>query len=256
MQVALTHKVSPNINRCELTYRGRELISYELAGRQHEAYCQLLRDCGLEIIELSVNRDYPDSTFIEDTAVVFDEIAIMANFGVESRRGEVKGIEPALAKYRRIARIQSPATLDGGDVLQVGRRVFVGLSLRTNEAGIQSLKGFLEPFGYHITPVVLRDCLHLKSACTALGDETLLVNPHWLDLRPFADFRTIRVPDGEPWAANALWINDTVLMHSGFSQTIKILRDEGFTVETTDISELLKAEAGMTCSSIIFKRLK
>ena len=252
---ALTHIVSPNINRCELTHRIREPIDYDRAAEQHEAYCQLLRDCGLEVIELSVNRDYPDSTFIEDTAVVVDEIAIMANIGVESRRGEVKGIEPELAQYRTIARIQSPATLDGGDVLQVGRRVFVGLSPRTNEAGIESLKRFLEPFGYHITPVRLKECLHLKSACTALAEDTLLVHSQWLDLDPFEDFRIVHVSADEPWAANALLMNEMVLMHSGFSKTIEIARAEGYTVKTTDISELLKAEAGMTCSSIIFKHL-
>ena len=254
MLIALTHIVSPNINQCELTYRDREPIHYERSMDQHDAYCQLLWDCGLEVVELTVNLEYPDSTFIEDTAVVVDEIAIMANIGIESRRGEVEGIESELAKYREIVHVKPPATLDGGDVLQIGKSIFGGLSPRTNEAGIQSLKGFLEPFGYNIVPVKLKDCLHLKSACTAIGEDTLLVNSHWLDLDSFTDFRIIHVPEDEPYAANALWINDTVLMHSGFSKTIEIARSEGFTVKTTDISELLKAEAGITCSSIIFRQ--
>ena len=251
--IALTHIVSPKINQCELTHRNREPIDYNLAVKQHEAYCQLLGDCGLEVIELSVNREYPDSTFIEDTAVVVDEIAVMANIGVASRRGEVNGIELELAKYRKIAHIQSPATLDGGDVLQVGKRVFVGVSPRTNEAGIESLKRFLEPFGYQITPVRLKDCLHLKSACTALAEDTLLVHASWLGLDPFESFRIVHVSADEPWAANTLKVNDIIVMHSGFLKTIRRVEAQGFTVIATDISELLKAEAGMSCSSIIFR---
>ncbi|UCE17686.1 MAG: dimethylargininase [Gemmatimonadota bacterium] len=253
--IALTHIVSPNISQCEVTYRNREPIDYDRAVKQHEAYCQLLRDCGLDVIELSVNRDYPDSTFLEDTAVVVDEIAIMANLGVASRRGEVNGVEQELAKYRKIRRIEPPATLDGGDVLKIGRDIFVGLSPRTNEAGIQSLKRFLAPFGYKIIPVILKDCLHLKSACTTLDKKALLVNASWLDLEPFSNFRIIQVPEDESEAANALRVNDTIFMHSGFSKTVQIARAEGFAVKTTDISELLKAEAGMTCSSIIFEHL-
>lgn len=250
--IALTHIVSPNINQCELTHRKREPIDYDRAVEQHEAYCHLLRDCGLHVTELSVNQDYPDSTFIEDTAIVFDEIAVMANIGVESRQKEVNGIEPEIAKYRDIVRISPPATLDGGDVLQVRECVFVGFSPRTNMAGIQSLKEILKPFGYIMIPVKLKDCLHLKSACTAINDDTLLVNPRWLDLEPFSDYRIIRVPEGEPWGANVLRIDNILCLHAGFIQTIETLQSHGFSFQSVDISELLKAEAGMTCSSIIF----
>jgi dimethylargininase len=252
MALALTHVVSPDIARCELSFIERSPIDYDLAVQQHEAYCALLQDCGLRVIELTVNSSYPDSTFIEDTVVVVDEIAVMACTGAESRRGEVPGIETVLATYRKIDHIRPPATLEGGDVLLAGGKVFVGITPRTNKAGVSSLTGILEPFGYQIIPVTVRGCLHLKSACTTIDDDTVLVNPHWIDLDPFKGFRAISVPEDEPWAANTLLIDNTVCTHAGFTRTIEILQTYGFQIKTVDISELLKAEAGMTCSSIIF----
>lgn len=251
MQIALTHIISPFINRCELSFHDRSSINYKLAVEQHEKYCKMLQECGLQVIELSVNFTYPDSTFIEDTAVVVDEIAVMASMGVESRRGEVHGVEPELAKYRDIAHIHLPATLEGGDVLRVGKKIFVGLSPRTNLAGMESLINIVEPFSYQVIPVTMKDCLHLKSACTAIDDNTLLVNKDWLDLEPFADFQIVSISKDEPEAANSLRIKDAIFMHSGFLKTVELLREQGFTVKTIDISELLKAEAGLTCSSII-----
>lgn len=253
MLVALTHVVSPHIERCELNFIKRSPINYDRAVKQHEKYCTLLRDCGLRVIELTANSTYPDSTFIEDTAAVVDEIAVMASMGVESRCGEVPGVESVLATYREIAHIQLPATLEGGDVLQVGKKIFTGITPRTNAAGVNSLKTILEPLAYQVIPVAVKDCLHLKSACTAIDDETLLVNPHWLDLEPLRDFRTISVSEEEPRAANSLRINNALFMHAGFSKTIQKVQELGFLVKAIDISELLKAEAGMTCSSIIFK---
>ena len=252
MTLALTHVVSPDIARCELSFIERSSIDYDRAVKQHDAYCALLRDCGIKVIELTVNSAYPDSTFIEDTTVVVDEIAVMARMGAESRRGEVPGIETVLATYRKIDHIRPPATLEGGDVLRAGGKVFVGITPRTNTAGVSSFKAILEPFGYQVIPVTVRDCLHLKSACTAIDDDTVLVNPHWVDLDPFKGFRAISVPEDEPWAANTLLIDTYVCVHAGFTNTIEILQVLGFQVKTVDISELLKAEAGMTCSSIIF----
>ncbi|MBW1689997.1 MAG: dimethylargininase [Deltaproteobacteria bacterium] len=252
MALALTHIISPDIAQCEISFIERSTIDYDLAVQQHEAYCALLRDCGLKVIELTVNSAYPDSTFIEDTAVVLDEIAVMARMGAASRRGEVPGIESVLAAYRKIDRIRPPATLEGGDVLLAGGKVFVGITPRTNVAGVSSLTAILEPFGYQVIPVTVRGCLHLKSACTAIDDETVLLNPHWIDLEPFKVFHAISVPEDEPWAANTLLVENTVCVHAGFTHTVEILHTHGFAVKTVDISELLKAEAGMTCSSIIF----
>jgi len=252
MLVAFTHIVSPRIGECELTHLQREPIDYILAVEQHAAYCRMLRECGARVLELDVNRSFPDSTFIEDTAVVLDEIAVMANIGIASRQGEVEGIESELARYRKTARIHPPATLDGGDVLLVERRLFVGLSARTNMAGVESLQAILIPFGYEVIPVKLNECLHLKSACTAVSDDTLLINPRWLDLTFFSGFRLIEVPGSEPWGANVLRIGETLCLHSGFVRTIELLEKGGYSLRTVDISELLKAEAGMTCSSLLF----
>jgi dimethylargininase len=250
---ALTHVVSPNINQCELSYLKRNPIDLQKAIRQHNNYCMVLKEAGLNVIELSVNEEYPDATFVEDTAVVVDEIAVMAYMGAGSRKGEVLGIEQELAKYRTIAHIRPPGTLEGGDVLQVGKKVFVGLSARTNQDGINSLQHFLEPFGYEVVAVKMKDCLHFKSACTALDESSLLVNPSWVDLQPFENYRLIYVAAEEPDAANVLRLPDFVLMHEGFIETIKIVREAGFAIKTIYISELQKAEAAMTCSSIVFR---
>ena len=204
--VALTHVVSPNIDQCELSFLERSSINYERAVEQHKHYCELLGNCGLEVIELSMNRSFPDSTFIEDTAVVVDELAIMASMEVESRRGETPGVESVLGYYRDIQHIQLPATLEGGDVLRIEKKMFVGISQRTNIAGFETIKEILEPFGYEVIPVAINGCLHLKSACVAVDDRTLLVNPHWLDLQPLSGFRIIPVPEDEPAAVNSLRI--------------------------------------------------
>ena len=253
MLFALTHIVSPCIDDCELSFRKRTAIDYEKAVAQHENYCNLLRNFGIEVIELTANFTFPDSTFIEDTAVVVDEIAVLANMGIESRKGEIRGIEPELTKYRKIERIQPPATLEGGDVLQIGRNIFVGNSPRTNQDGINSSRSILEPYNYEVLPVTLKNCLHLKSACTALDEGTLLGNPNWFDVSSFKDFKIISVSEDEPDAANALRLKDTIVMHAKYTKTIEILKSHGFVVETIDISELIKAEAGLTCSSIIFR---
>ena len=250
--IALTHVISPNIDQCELSFLQKSPINHKRAVEQHGHYCQLLRNCGLEVIELSVNRSFPDSTFIEDTAVVFDELAIMASMGVESRRREVPGVESVLGCYRDIQRIRLPATLEGGDVVCIEKKIFVGISSRTNMAGFETIKEILEPFGYQVIPLAVNGCLHLKSACVAVDEKTLLVNPHWLDLQPLKDFRIIPVPEDEPAGVNSLRINNTLCMHSGYQKTIDSLLKLGFSVKAVDISELLKAEAGMTCSSIIF----
>ncbi len=252
MLIALTHEISPEINKCELSFINRTPIDFTLAVAQHEKYCDMLREEGLKIIEMSMNSEYPDSTFVEDTAVVVDELAVMANMGAETRRGEAPGIESELKKYRNIYYIKHPATLDGGDVLKVGRDIYVGITPRTNNPGAESLSSALKPLGYNVRPVNVAGCLHLKSACTAIDNQTLLVNPEWVDLEDFEGFKIITIDKSEPWAANTLWINNTIYIHAGFTKTAEMLRKLGFSVKTIDISELLKAESGLTCSSILF----
>lgn len=252
MSKAFVHSVSPKINQCELTYIDSKPVDYTQAVRQHDAYCKLIQKCGAEVIHLSGNVEYPDSVFIEDTAVVFNEIAVLAKMGVSSRRDEVAGVEPELAKYRQIAKIESPATFEGGDVVQIGHSVFVGLSGRTNEAGFEALKFILQRYDYEVIPIEIKECLHLKSACTAISNRSLLVNPNWVDISPFADFNLITVAEEEPGAANAIRVNDTVCVHAGYPKTIQMLEELDFNVETVDISEFIKCEGGLSCLSIRF----
>ncbi|UCD39097.1 MAG: dimethylargininase [Fidelibacterota bacterium] len=253
MTIALTHIVPASINECQLTHRERQPIDLDLAVKQHAAYCGTLRSRGLQVIELDVNRDYPDGLFIEDTAVVVDELAVMTRPGAESRRGEVPGIQAELARYREVASIEAPATLDGGDVLITGKRVFVGLSSRTNRFGAMALKDILEPLGYRVVIVRVRGVLHLKSAVTAIDDATLLANPHFFDTSPFANFRLVSVDTSEPFAANALPVSGAVLLADGYPNTAEKVAKLGYHVQLVDIRELQKAEGGLTCSSIIFR---
>jgi len=218
MLIALTHEISPEINRCELSYINRKPIDFNLAVKQHERYGDMLRSEGLKVVEMSMNLEYPDSTFVEDAAVVVDELAIMTNMGAESRRGEISGVESEL-KVQGYFHIKHPATLDGGDVLRAGRNIYVGITPRTNNRGVESLASALTPFGYHVTPVTVKDCLHFKSACTAIDTQTLLVNPEWIDRNEFEGFKIVTIDKSEPWAANTLRIGNTIYIHAGFTKT-------------------------------------
>jgi dimethylargininase len=255
MLAALTRAVSPTLGSCELTCLPRQEIDIDRAIEQHREYERCLAELGLRVISLPAEPGLPDATFVEDPLVVLDELAIVTRMGAASRRAESDSLASAISAFRPLHRLREPGTLEGGDVMRVGRDIFVGLSRRTNEAGIGQLNAEVESFGYRVHAVEVRGCLHLKSACCALGDlgeSTILVNPAWLDLSAFHDFRIIDVAEDEPGAANVLRIGDTVLMAAAFPNTEQILRREGFRIRTVDISELMKAEAAITCSSVIF----
>ncbi|HJQ67802.1 MAG TPA: arginine deiminase family protein [Blastocatellia bacterium] len=245
--------MSPRINECELTFVDRSRIDLQLATRQHEAYCATLEKLGVTVETLSANEQYPDACFVEDTAIVADEIAIICCPGVASRRAETELIERELAKHKKTARISLPATLDGGDVLRMGERFFVGQSRRTNSVGIDELARIVKPYGYGVTAVKTKGSLHLKSACTAIDDETLFVNPEWIDLAPLEGFNLVHTPPEEPWSANVLRVGETVCVQAGFPRAAELIRRLARGVEIIDTSELRKAEAGLTCSSIIFE---
>jgi dimethylargininase len=252
MLIALTRPVSSSINACELTFHDQQPIDVIKAAEQHHAYEDCLRSLGVEVIRLPVEPDLPDAVFVEDAAVVVDEIAIIPLMGAASRRPETVSLAAALQTYRPLRYMEPPATLDGGDVLRVGRRLFVGLSSRTNPAGVAQLGAHLAPFGYEVRAVEVTGCLHLKSACTYVGNNTLLINRAWVDARAFAGFDFVDLPASEPGAANALLIDETVMMPSAFPQTIALLEGRGFKVRTVDVSEFQKAEGGVTCKSILF----
>jgi dimethylargininase len=249
--LAITHVPSPKIQQCELTYVSRTVIEYPRALLQHDSYCRMLRDCGAEVRVLDVNRDYPDCVFIEDTAVVLDEVAVLASMGAESRRAEPAGIEPELRKYREVQRVELPGTLEGGDVVRVGRTLLVGLSSRTNPAGLAALARVAAPHDYRVVGVPLRDCLHLKSACTSLPDRRLLINPAWVDARSLPGFECVHVPGEEPAAADVMSIGMRVCVTAAHPRTAEMLDRFGFEVHMTDLSEFAKAEGGVTCLSLI-----
>ena len=249
--VAITRAVSPALASCELTHLQRTTIDVERARQQHRAYEQALIAAGGMVQRLESGADMPDAVFIEDTAIVFDELALIARPGAVSRRHETAAVTDALAPYRPIVQIEAPGTVDGGDVLVVGREVFVGLSTRTNNAAVEQMRGALEPHGYAVHPVIVRGCLHLKSAVTALDAGTLLVNPNWIDTERFDRFTCIEVDPEEPSAANALRLPDRIVFPAAFPRTAERLVARGFRLAVVDASELAKAEGAVTCCSLI-----
>jgi dimethylargininase len=250
--LALTHVPSPNLDHGQRTHIGRLSVEYDRAVQQHAEYCRMLHACGARVRTLDINRDLPDSTFIEDTAIVLDELAVLASMGTEARRGELAGVEAELRKYRELHRIEPPAMIEGGDVLRVGRTLLVGVSSRTVVAGVQALEIIVRQYGYHVLPVRLGRCLHLKTACTALPDGRLLVNPSWFDLQALDGFEKIPIPQAEPWAANTLCIGNAVCIAAEHVQTANLLRDCRFEVRTVPLSEFAKAEGGVTCLALVF----
>jgi dimethylargininase len=236
-----------------LEYLERQEIDLAKANAQHQAYERFLAEMGASVLSLPAEKDLPDSVFVEDPAVVLDEVAVMTRMGAASRRREGESLAAALSVFRPLRWIQEPATLEGGDVLRMGRRIFVGASARTNGAGIDQFRRELAPFGYTVEAVEVRRCLHLKSAVTSLGDGVVLINRSLIDPEPLRQYRMVEVAAGEPWAANTLTLGGVVLIPAAYPETAAILEREGFRVRAIDISELMKAEAGLTCSSLIFE---
>jgi dimethylargininase len=251
MLIALTREVSPAIAHCELEFLDRQPIDFALAEEQHRQYQQCLTQLGVHVEALPAEPDLPDGVFVEDPAIVLDEIAVITRMGALSRRGEHETLARALTQYRELCHIIEPGTLEGGDVMRIGKTLYVGYSRRTNVAGIQQLAGVVHPLGYFVVPVEVRGCLHLKSACSYIGDDTVLANRAWMDPDALCDLRIMDVE--EPRGANALRIGQTVLMPAAYPGTCDLLERSGFQVRTIDNSELLKAEAGVTCTSLLFE---
>ena len=239
------------MNRCQRTYVPQQPIDLQLAVQQHGAYCQSLAECGVKVTTLDVNLDMPDCAFVEDTAIVLNEVAILASMGTPSRRAEPAGIEPTLNEIREVESIIPPATIEGGDVQQIGKTLLVGHSNRTNEQAIQQLERIIARYEYRIVRVPVRDCLHLKTACTALDADRLLVNPNWIDVRPLNNFELIRVPEVEPWGANTLVSGSNVIITGNQPRTSEMIDTIGLQVREVDLSEFSKAEGGVTCLSIL-----
>lgn len=255
--IALTHLPSPKMNDAVRTFIGVEAIDFARAVRQHEAYRAALASAGAQVIALDVNREHADAVFLEDTAIVLAEVTILASMGTPSRRDEVPGIEAALRR-RSLAssfeRIEAPATIEGGDVLRVGRTFFVGATGRTNDAGFDAFARIVRAHGYEARRVAARGCLHLKTACTALPDGTILLNPQWVcarDLGDLGDRAILEIAGDEPGAANVVLVGDRVIMAAAYPRTIARVRARGFEVDAVDLSEFAKAEGGATCLSLL-----
>ena len=249
--IAITREVSPSINDCELSFHGRQAIDVGKAIAQHEAYRECLKELGVRIISLPAEPELPDAVFVEDTAVVLDELAVIAHMGAATRQPETATLARALARYRPLEFLKPPATLDGGDVLRIDRTLFVGSSRRTNRQAVEQLRELVRSHGYEVRPVEVKDCLHLKSACSFVGNNTILVNRSWIDGEAFQGFELLDVPDEEQNAANALLLNDVVILPETFPKTRALLEERRFRVRTVEVSELQKAEAGVTCCSLI-----
>jgi dimethylargininase len=250
---AVVRGVPDTYNKCVRTFSPLQKINVELAGKQHKAYCRALENMGLKLIKISADNSLPDCVFVEDPAIVYKGKAIICRMGVESRVGEVEGVRETLSRHvKTLTEIKPPATIEGGDLLRVRDDLFVGLSARTNMAGIDQLRAILKNEKCNVTPVKVRNILHLKSACSYIGNDYVVISPGYFDLGAFSQFKLIRLPREEAYAANCLAVNDTVFVIKGYPRTKKMIEKEGFVTEELDVSEFKKGEGSLTCLSIIF----
>ena len=253
MLTAITRKVSSSLPNCELNFIERKPIDMEKARAQHHAYESLLEKLGANVNSLPEERDLPDSMFVEDPAIVLDEVAVICTLGTETRRKEAASLAAAIEPYRKLAHVKLPGMLEGGDVLRIGKKIYVGLTHRSNAEGIRQLAVITEHHGYDLTAVPVTGCLHLKSALTYLGKNTLLGNRAWFHWKRFEGFDWEDVDPAEPHAGNALAIGKSIVFPASFPKTRARIEAKGFRVESLDISELQKAESGLTCSSLLFE---
>ena len=252
MTIAITRGLSPRFAECEITHIERTPIDLELARAQHHAYRDALRNLGCDVIELPAEPELPDSVFVEDTAFILPEVTVITRPGAASRRPETETIVRALTPLVKRVHVREPATVDGGDVLVLGKRIYIGLSTRSNREAIDQLNKILSEYGYSVTGVALQDCLHLKSAVTRVDDHTLLINKNWVDANCFTNFDLIDIDPSESHAANCLPIGASIIFPSAFPKTCAKLEKRGYNLVTVDVSELAKAEGAVTCCSLIF----
>jgi dimethylargininase len=253
---AFTRAVSPRLPECQLTHLQRMPIDAARAAEQHAAYERALADAGFEIIRLPELRDDPDAVFVEDTALLLDEHAIITRPGAASRLGETESTAAGLAGEFRVDRVQA-GFLVGGDVLRIGRRLYVGISSRTDRHGVNCLSDLVAPIGYEVVEAKLRDCLHLKTGATfagpdAAGIPVLIYDEGSVDPTQFAGVEPLAVV--EPAASNCIRAGDRLILPGGNPRTAALLKKRGFHVVEVDVAELQKAEAGVTCMSLIDDR--
>jgi dimethylargininase len=251
-KIALIREVSSSINQCKLTHLNRQPINIDLAHRQHLEYERQLLKLGFKVIRLSEEPDLPDAVFVEDTAVVLDELAVITRPGAISRRKEIDSIATALKYYRQLSFIEAPGHLEGGDVLMMDKHIYVGQSNRSNREGIRQFKAIVSKYGYRVKAVPLSGCLHLKSAVTHIADDALLVNSDWVDPDLFTQYKVLEIDGSEPYAANALRVDEKVIYPLSYPKTSARIQQSGIRVINIDVSEFIKAEGAVTCCSILF----
>jgi len=249
--VAVTRELSLSIAECQLTYLTRAGIDYEAAARQHREYVSILQQLGLEVIVLPSEASMPDAVFVEDTALLLDEVAVLTR-PCSVRQRETLSVKMILERYRQVIEMECGSSLEGGDVIRNGRYLYVGQSTRTNRAGFEELCSIAAPYSYRVIPVDVRHCLHLSTAVSYLGDDTFLLNPDWVDKSLFAQYSVLETPPAEPWAANVLSIGGSIIIPSAFPATCELLERAGHSVKQVVVDELLKAEAGVTCMALVF----
>jgi dimethylargininase len=256
MAIAITREVSPRCNECEITHIERTPIDLDIARAQHHGYVNALKKLGCTVVELPAEADLPDSVFVEDTAFILPEVAVITRPGADSRKPETESIIRALLPYSQLIHVREPATLDGGDVLVLGKNIYIGQSTRSNREAIEQLNASLGTYGYTVTGIELQDCLHLKSAVTRVDDQTLLVNKNWVGIDSFGDFDRIEIDSSEPFAANCLAIGESIIFPTAFPRTRAKLEEKGRQVLAIDVSELAKAEGAVTCCSLIINEIR
>lgn len=226
---------------------------YLLALVQHRKYIAALEECGLDVLVLEPDNRFPDSTFIEDVAVLIPECAIITNPGAPSRKGEIDGMEAILRQfYHRVEFIREPGTLEGGDVMKVGSHFYVGLSSRTNEAGVRQFRQIVSQYGMSVSTVELNQVLHLKSAVSYLTEDTLVISREFAGNPAFANFRHIPIARKESYAANCVWINGKVLVPEEFPKAKKAIENTGYSCRAVAVSEFRKLDGGLSCLSLRF----
>jgi dimethylargininase len=249
---AIVRDVPNTYDKCITTQLLRERINVESAKEQHGVYCKILEKLGLSLIRIKADDKLPDCCFTEDTAIVFEDKAIISCMGAKSRIGEAIEVKKTLIKYKRINKIKPPAAIEGGDVLKINKKVYIGLSGRTNQFGIQQVESLISDSGYEVIPVKIEGILHLKSACTYIGNDYVVLFPGHFDDKIFSEYKKIIVPKREAYSANCLSINGKVLVPKGYPLTKKLIENEGFETIEAEISEFRKGGGGLTCLSIIF----
>lgn len=248
---AITRKISPRFNECEITHIDRTPIDLEVARTQHQGYVDVLKELGCDVIELPEEADLPDSVFVEDAAFILPEAAVITRPGADSRKPETESIAQALAPFRKLIHMTSPATVDGGDVLVLGKDIYIGMSTRSNHDAVSQLQEQLKEYGYTIHAVEMTDCLHLKSAVTKIDDDTLLINSKWIASNYFQGYNLIEIDPSEPFAANCLPVNGSIIYPTSFPKTLAKLKENGYSTKTVNVDELAKAEGAVTCCSLI-----